>query len=346
MSPREIPLGPVMTDLAGLEMAPEEREMFCHPLVGGVILFARNYADPEQVTTLTTRIRGLRHPELIVAVDHEGGRVQRFRSGFTALPTMRRLGDLWDRDRQAALEAARSVGLLIGSELRGVGVDLSFAPVLDLDFGSSTVIGDRAFHSHPQAVAELAGALVEGLAEAGMGAVGKHFPGHGFVVADSHLAIPVDERPPEEIFNRDLLPFQHLAGRLAGVMPAHVIYPRCDPNPAGFSRFWLAEVLRHRLGFGGVVFSDDLSMEGASVAGSMPERAQAARAAGCDMVLVCNAPAAAREVLERWRASTDASSAARLSLLKPGRGAAAVARFLHSPACIEARERVLALLQA
>ncbi|MBI4755274.1 MAG: beta-N-acetylhexosaminidase [Betaproteobacteria bacterium] len=335
-----------MTDLAGLEMAPEEREMLCHPLVGGVILFARNYADPEQVTRLTARIRELRRPPLVVAVDHEGGRVQRFRSGFTPLPPMRRLGDLWDQDRPVAWQAARSVGLLIGAELRSVGVDLSFAPVLDLDFGSSAVIGDRAFHSRPQAVTELAGALVEGLAEAGMGAVGKHFPGHGFVVADSHLAIPVDERSPEEIFSQDLLPFQHLAGRLAGVMPAHVIYPRCDPNPAGFSRFWLAEVLRHRLRFGGVVFSDDLSMEGASVAGSMAERAQAARAAGCDMVLVCNAPAAAREVLEQWRPQTDASSAARLSRLKPDRRPAGMVRSLRSPACTAARERVRALFQA
>jgi len=290
----ERPLGPVMVDLAGLELAPGERELLAHPLVGGVILFARNYASPGQLRALTSAIREVRSPELLIAVDHEGGRVQRFADGFTRLPPMRALGRIYDDDPALAENLAGAIGVVLASELAAHGVDFSFAPVLDIDFGSSSVIGDRAFHSEPGAVARLAGALAGGMRRAGMGAVGKHFPGHGHVRADSHHEVPVDDRDLATIEANDLAPYRALipAG-LAGVMPAHVIYPRVDPRPAGFSPVWLREILRGRLGFDGIVFSDDLSMAAASVAGGIVERGRAALDAGCDMVLVCNAPEAA-----------------------------------------------------
>lgn len=306
--------GPVMLDIAGTALAREEAEVLRHPLVGGVILFSRNFESPEQLDALTRSIHSARSPPLAIAVDHEGGRVQRFRSGFTRLPPMRALGRLWDADHAAALDVARATGFVLAAELRAQGVDLSFAPVLDLDFGSSTVIGDRAFHRDGEVTAALAQALIVGLNEGGMGSVGKHFPGHGQVVADSHVAIPVDEREFETIWNDDLLPYRHRLGRqLSGVMPAHVIYPRVDPQPAGFSRFWLQDVLRRRLAFRGVIFSDDLSMEGAAVAGGIVDRAQAAVHAGCDVVLVCNAPEKARELLDRWHPLIDPASAARVA---------------------------------
>jgi len=302
--PTERPLGPVMVDVAGLELAPGEREFLAHPLVGGVILFARNYASPGQLRGLTAAIHGVRSPELLIAVDHEGGRVQRFVDGFTRLPPMRALGRLYDRDPALAENLAGAVGVVLASELAAHGVDFSFAPVLDIDFGSSSVIGDRAFHSEPTAVAGLARALVGGLKRVGMGAVGKHFPGHGYVRADSHHEVPVDERDLATIEANDLAPYRALIGAgLAGVMPAHVIYPKVDPRPAGFSRFWLQDILRGRLGFDGVVFSDDLSMEGASVAGGIVERGRAALDAGCDMVLVCNAREAALRLLDGLRSA-------------------------------------------
>ncbi len=295
----ERPLGPVVVDLAGLELAADEREMLAHPLVGGVILFARNYAAPEQLRALTRSIHELRRPALLIAVDHEGGRVQRFVEGFTRLPPMRSLGRIHDRDRLLAENLAGAIGVVLAAELAASGVDFSFAPVLDVDFGSSSVIGDRALHSDPGAVATLAAALVGGMARVGMGAVGKHFPGHGYVRADSHHEVPVDERELATIEANDLVPYRALVGRgLAGVMPAHVIYPKVDGRPAGFSPVWLREVLRGRLGFDGVVFSDDLSMEGAAVAGGIVERGRAALDAGCDMVLVCNARDGAQRLLD------------------------------------------------
>jgi beta-N-acetylhexosaminidase len=310
----EPPLGPVMLDVAGLELAPDERELLAHPLVGGVILFARNYASPDQLRRLTAGIRSVRSPALLIAVDQEGGRVQRFLDGFTRLPPMRALGRVYDRDPALAENLAGAVGVVLAAELAAHGVDFSFAPVLDIDFGSSSVIGDRAFHAEAAAVARLAGALAAGMRRVGMGAVGKHFPGHGYVRADSHHEVPVDDRDLATIEANDLAPYRTLIGAgLAGVMPAHVIFPRIDPQPAGFSRVWLREILRRRLGFDGLVFSDDLSMEGASVAGGIVERARAALEAGCDMVLVCNAREAALRLLDGLGAARlDAGRAERI----------------------------------
>jgi len=278
-----------MLDPTGTALSEEDVRRLRHPAVGGVILFARNFETPEQLNALTADIHALREPALLIGVDHEGGRVQRFRDGFTRLPPMRALGEAWDRDREAARAAAHAAGFVMGAELAAHGLDFSFAPVLDLDYGSSSVIGDRALHYDPLAVGALAAELVRGMAEGGMAAVGKHFPGHGFAAADSHVAMPRDERTLAEIQRKDLAPYgPAIAAGLAGVMPAHVIYPSVDSAPAGYSQAWLRDVLRGRLGFDGMIFSDDLSMEGASTAGGVVARAHAAREAGCDMVLLCN----------------------------------------------------------
>ena len=292
-------LGPVMVDVGGLELNADDIERLQHPQVGGVILFARNYAAPLQLIQLCHSIRELRTPQLLVAVDHEGGRVQRFRHGFTPIPAMAELGKLWDRDPAQAIAAARGCGFVIGSELQAHGVDFSFAPVLDVDYGESGVIGDRALHRDPNVIAVLAEALQAGLSAAGMASVGKHFPGHGYVRADSHLEVPVDDRTLAEITAADLVPFQRLArSGLGGIMPAHVVYPKVDSKPAGFSSVWLQKILREKLGFEGLIFSDDLSMEGASTAGGVMARANAALNAGCDMVLLCNDPRAQDSLLE------------------------------------------------
>jgi beta-N-acetylhexosaminidase len=311
-------LGPVFVDVAGLELTPDDIERLQHPQVGGVILFARNFAAPLQLIRLTHSIRELRKPSLLIAVDHEGGRVQRFRHGFTAIPAMRELGKLWDRDPAQALAAARGCGYVIGSELQVHGVDFSFCPVLDVDYGESSVIGDRALHSDPNVIAVLAEALQAGLNGAGMISVGKHFPGHGYVRADSHLEVPVDDRSLAEISATDLVPFQRIArSGLGAIMPAHVIYPKVDSKPAGFSSVWLQKILRQKLGFEGIVFSDDLSMEGASTAGGMMARANAALNAGCDMVLVCNDPRAQDTLLEAMeRRAVSPALARRLERLR------------------------------
>ena len=296
----ESALGPVMIDVKGLSLETAEREMLAHPLVGGVILFARNYRSPEQLKALTAEIRSVREPQLLISVDQEGGRVQRFRDGFTRLPAMAELGRLCARDGAGARQAAVAIGRILAHELVAHGLDFSFAPVLDIDFGRSAVIGERAFSADPALVAVLAGEFLAGLAQGGVAAVGKHFPGHGFAEADSHLAVPRDPRSLAEIEAADLLPYRKLIPLgLAGVMPAHVIYTSVDPRPAGFSEFWLKHMLRGQLAFNGLIFSDDLSMEGASVAGDVVDRAKAALGAGCDMVLVCNAPESAARLLER-----------------------------------------------
>lgn len=315
---RGMPLGPVMCDVAGTRLSEAERLRLRHPLVGGVILFARNFSDIEQLKALVAELRAVRDPELIVAVDHEGGRVQRFRQGFTRLPAMRELGRLWDVNAARAEEMARNVGYVLAAELLACGVGLSFTPVLDLDYGQSRVVGDRSFHRQPQVVQTLARALASGLREAGMGAVGKHFPGHGYAEADSHVEIPRDSRTFGAIWNEDIQPYaQPLTEELSGVMPAHVIYDSVDPNPAGFSSFWIRDVLRARLGFKGVVFSDDLTMEGATVVGDIVARAKAANDAGCDMVLVCNRPELTDELLLRWMPEFDELSSNRISQLQP-----------------------------
>jgi len=318
---------PIILDIAGLELDADDRRRLQHPLVGGLILFARNWQSRAQLTALTAEIKTLR-PDCLVCVDHEGGRVQRFRSdGFTHLPPMRALGELWMRDAMTATDAATACGVVLASELRACGVDFSFTPVLDLDHGPSGVIGDRSFHRDARVAALLAKSLMHGLLLAGMGSCGKHFPGHGFVAADSHTEVPVDGRSLKAILADDAKPYEWLSTSLASVMPAHVIYPKVDALPAGFSARWLQDILRGRLGFTGAIFSDDLSMQGATVAGSPTEAGIAALNAGCDLVLLCNQSVgdgrAVDELLAglekaqaqgRWQPSVD-SEARRLALL-------------------------------
>jgi beta-N-acetylhexosaminidase len=309
-------LGPLMIDVAGTELSQLERERLQHPQVGGVILFSRNFESPEQLAALVADIHRLREPQLLVAVDQEGGRVQRFREGFTRLPPVRRLGAVYEENRKRALRLAEEAGWLMAAELRSVGVDMSFAPVLDLDLGVSEVIGDRAFHSDVEVVSDLAHVYMLGMRRAGMVATGKHFPGHGSVAPDSHKALPVDERELEDVRLVDMVPFERLSHYgIAAFMTAHIVYPQIDSQPVSFSRFWLQGVLRQDIGFQGAIFSDDLSMAGAHVMGSMPERARMAVAAGCDMVLVCNDADDAEAVLDAGVPHEDPASHLRLARL-------------------------------
>lgn len=309
-------LGPVMMGIAALRLSGEERELLHHPLIGGVILFSRNYESPEQVTALIADIHKLRTPRLLVAVDHEGGRVQRFRAGFTELPAVAHLGKRFDSEPKAARELAELSGWLMAIEMRAIGIDFSFAPVLDLGRGICEVIGDRAFHKDPEVVADLAHQYMIGMHRAGMAATGKHYPGHGGVVEDSHLALPIDRRRYEDLQMEDLMPFERMAHfGMEAVMVAHVLYEQIDENLAGFSPFWLQEVLRHRLQFQGVIFSDDLEMEGANVVGSVADRAEAAINAGCDMVLVCREFDAVVSVLARLKNWHNPTAQLRLSRL-------------------------------
>ncbi len=291
-------LGPVMLDIAGTTLDDHDRRRLRHPQVGGVILFSRNYSDPRQLQALCREIHAQREPRLVVAVDHEGGRVQRFREGFQAIPAMGHLGDCHDQTPAESLRLAETFAWVMASELLAYGVDLSFAPVLDIGNPISSVIGDRAFHRDPEVVCHLGNAWVRGMRRAGMEAVGKHFPGHGSVEGDSHHVMPFDRRDFAEIEALDLVPFRRvIATHLAGIMMAHVIYDRVDRLPAGYSSYWIETVLRGQLDFEGMVFSDDLSMSGAESVGGYAERARAALDAGCDILLVCNNPDGADEVL-------------------------------------------------
>jgi beta-N-acetylhexosaminidase len=301
-------LGPLMVDIAGTELSVEDTRVLAHPLVGSVLLFTRNYTDPRQIAALTEAIRAVRSPHLLIAVDHEGGRVQRFREGFTRLPAARLLGRQYDEDRRDGLALAQSVGWLLASELRAVGVDFSFAPCADLDYGVSEIIGDRAFHSDPDSVAALAVATLSGMREAGMAAVAKHFPGHGAVVADSHVALPVDRREFADL-EGDIRPYRPLIdNNVPGIMAAHVVFPAIDALPASLSKRWITGVLRGELGFHGCVFADDLSMAGAVAFGNVVERAELAIAAGCDVLPICNDRHSVELALDRL--GVDAVSAA------------------------------------
>ncbi len=281
-------LGRVMLDVAGTELTPEDREILQHPQVAGVILFARNFVDQAALKALCQSIRELRDPRLLITVDQEGGRVQRFKEEFTLLPASGQIGQCYNNNPDEGVLAAEMAGFLMAVECLEVGVDFSFAPVLDLDRGLCAVVGDRSFHKNPEVVVKLASSYIQGMQRAGMQAVGKHFPGHGAVTTDTHVGIAMDERSFEAIESEDLVPFKALGPQLAGLMPAHVMYPDVDERPAGFSDFWIQRVLREQLGFEGVVFSDDLSMEGASVGGDYITRSLCALEAGCDILLCCN----------------------------------------------------------
>jgi len=342
--------GPIVLDVVGKTLDKDDVRRIAHPKTGGVILFGRNYQDRKQLTALTKAIKAVRS-DVMISIDHEGGRVQRCRTdGFTHLPAMKRLGDIWSNHGKrpdashaiTAMDAATAVGFILASELRACGVDFSFTPVLDLDFGRSAVIGDRSFHRDPQIAYALAKSLNHGLLLAGMANCGKHFPGHGWAEADSHVAIPVDERPLKSILNDDAQPYQWLGLGLASVMPAHVIYSKVDKNPAGFSKIWLQDILRKQMKFTGVIFSDDLSMEGASVAGSVVKGAEMALKAGCDQVLICNRPDLADELLKHLKYDEKAfkTSRARLEKLMPSSRAMAWHDLQESPDYQKAKQQL------
>lgn len=314
-------LGPLMVDVAGTSLQPDDRRVLQHPLVGGVLLFTRNYTERAQLVALCAEIRALRSPPLLIAVDHEGGRVQRFGPGFSALPPLRRIGQMYEADAQQGLAMARSLGWLMAAELLACGLDLSFAPCVDVDYGLSQVIGDRSFHARAATVAALAVAYVHGMRDAGMAATAKHFPGHGAVVADSHHDLPVDRRELADL-QEDLLPYRRLIDNgLAAVMVAHVLYPAVDARPASFSPRWIQGVLRSELRFGGLVVADDLSMGGAVSMGGMPERARQALAAGCDLLLVCNDRPGVEQLLQELPATIEPASQLRLVRMRAAKAA-------------------------
>ncbi|PID41582.1 MAG: beta-N-acetylhexosaminidase [Proteobacteria bacterium] len=304
-----------MLDLEGPRLTEDEKKLLARPEVGGVIFFTRNYESVSQLSALIESIRQI-NPAILIAVDHEGGRVQRFRSGFTTLPPVSVLGELYQANADIACKASEKLGWLMAAELRSAGIDFSFAPVLDLDWSRSGVIGNRAFSDNPEVVFQLSRHYLDGMHRAGMAATGKHFPGHGYVEADSHTEIPVDSRGYDELADRDILPFERLIkSGLDAIMPAHVIYSEVDQSPAGFSSCWLQKILRGQLGFTGVIFSDDLTMEGAAVAGSFQARAESAFKAGCDMVLVCNHRSGALDVLD-WMKDQGMTGLSKLSTMQ------------------------------
>jgi beta-N-acetylhexosaminidase len=329
-----------MVDVPGTELTAEDRRVLGHPLVGSVILFTRNFESLDQLESLVAEIRAVRKPPLIVTVDHEGGRVQRFRQGFTVLPSNRAIGHAYEQDPEAGRELAWHCGWLLAAELRATGIDMSFAPCIDLDYGVSEVIGDRAYHRDPEVVSRLAVACMQGMRAAGMAATAKHFPGHGAVVADSHKALPVDRRPLEDLAD-DLLPYRRLiANGLSSIMVAHVMFPEVDDAPASFSRRWIQQELRWGLGFTGAVFSDDLSMGGAAYAGDVPTRARRALAAGCDVLAICNDREAVLATLEELADAADPISQVRLARLHgkpapPRRELEQTARWTNSRAAID-----------
>lgn len=338
-------LGQLMVGISGCELTVDERECLRHPQVGGVILFSRNFHDLVQLQTLVQEIHALRQPPLLVAVDQEGGRVQRFQGEFTRLPPPGSLAPLYDRNPRQACSLAERLGWLMASELRAVGIDLSFAPVLDLGRGISQVIGDRAFHAQPQTVAELARAYARGMRRAGMAATGKHFPGHGSVAPDSHLELPRDPRPWGDLQQEDLVPFERLIGSgIAALMTAHVIFPAVDELPASFSRAWVEGILRNRLGFQGAVFSDDLGMAAAGCIGDFPLRARRALAAGCDMVLLCNEFDQIPRVLAALPATPEPAASMRLARLRGRPGALDWAALRRLPEWRAAAEAAAALV--
>jgi beta-N-acetylhexosaminidase len=329
--------GPVMLDVVGKTLNDDDKRRLAHPMTGGVILFARHYESRTQLIALTDSIRAIRE-DLLIAVDHEGGRVQRFRTdGFTVLPAMGKLGTLWDSDVLHATKVTTAVGYILATELRACGIDMSFTPVLDLNYGQSQVIGDRSFHRDPRVVTLLAKSLNHGLALAGMSNCGKHFPGHGFAQADSHVAMPVDDRSLEEILRDDVAPYDWLGLSLGSVIPAHVIYPQVDSKPAGFSRVWLQDILRNKLRFEGAIFSDDLSMEAARQGGTLTEGASAALQAGCDMVLICNQPDEAEKVLDALRFTPSKESQRRLQRMRPRGKALKWSKLVADPQYLQAQ---------
>lgn len=323
-------LGPVMLDIEGLQLTADDKKRLLHPLTGGVILFTRNFFSYQQLTSLIAEIRALRSPSLLIAVDHEGGRVQRFQQDFTRLPAMRELGKIWDKQAGRAKHLAQQVGYILAAELKASGIDLSFTPVLDIDYGQSCIIGDRAFHREPQAIADLAHYLMLGLKSAGVMAVGKHFPGHGYIRTDTHVEVTVDHRAYVDIEMDDLIPFRQMIDfGLAGVMSAHITYPKVDKNPASFSSKWLKDILRGELQFDGCVFSDDLSMQGAAYFGGIVTRAESALKAGCDMILVCNNPQSVDELLTGLQWDVPVVSLVRMMRMHGKQ---------HNPAITELRE--------
>lgn len=337
-------LGPIMLDIGATELTDEDKRRLMHPLTGGVILFSRNYASRKQLMALAQEIKALRTPHLLIAVDQEGGRVQRFKTDFSRLPAMRELGKIWDQNPVRARHLARQTGFVLAAELVVAGVDLSFTPVLDIDHGQSSVIGDRAFHRDPQIVSTLGHALMTGLKAGGMQAVGKHFPGHGGIQADSHLEKSVDLRRYADIEMDDLVPFQRMINfGLAGIMAAHVIYPDVDQYPAGFSSRWLESILRQQLQFEGCIFSDDLSMQGAAYFSSIVARASAALKAGCDMILVCNDSDAVDELLDTLQWDSSAISIARVARMHAKRAFASMVKLRENEAYAQAIREVAAI---
>lgn len=331
--------GRLMLDVAGCTLSPQERELIARPVTGGVILFSRNFSSLGQLAELTKELKSIK-PSILIAVDHEGGRVQRFREGFTRIPPMKKLGAYFRDDSAAAVALAEDIGWLMAAELRCFDIDFTFAPVLDVDVGVSSVIGDRSFSDNPEEVALLASALIRGMRDAGMASTGKHFPGHGAISADSHVDLPIDHRTLALIESCDIVPFARLLEEgIDSVMPAHVVYSQVDSCPAGFSAFWLQKYLRQKMGFKGVIFSDDLSMEGASVAGDITGRAEAALSAGCDMILVCNNPTGAMAVAQ-WMEGHCVSSTPRLARMIGKKGGETLAELQNSARWCRVRQSI------